>query len=125
MLKNEIRIDKWLWAVRIFKTRAKARESCLGGKVKINGVSIKASYKIKPGELIQVRIGMVKFIYFVIKVAEKRMGAKHTINFVKDLTPDNEIDKLSNKQQLHPRAKGQGRPTKKERRNMDQFRDKF
>jgi ribosome-associated heat shock protein Hsp15 len=126
-VENEIRIDKWLWAVRIFKTRAQATEACAGGKVKIKNSAVKASRKIHAGDIIQVRKGVVKYMYRVLKIAEKRMGAKLIIDFVEDLTPDDEKAKLetSHKQPLQTREKGQGRPTKKERRIMDNIREKY
>ena len=125
--KHNTRIDKWLWAVRIFKTRAIATEACAGGKVKINDTAVKASRKIQAGDVIQVRKGVIKFMYKVLKIAEKRRGAKLIIDYVEDLTPDDELAKLesSHKQPLQTREKGQGRPTKKERRIMDVLREKF
>ena len=125
--KHNTRIDKWLWAVRIFKTRAMATEACSGGKVKINETAVKASRKIITGDLIQVRKGVVKHLYCVLKIAEKRMGAKLVLNFLDDITPEEELAKLksSQKQSIQIREKGQGRPTKKERRMMDQLREKF
>ena len=125
--KHNTRIDKWLWAVRIFKTRAQATEACAGGKVKIDGTAIKASRKIQPGETLLVRKGVIKYMYKVLKIAEKRMGAKLIIDFVEDLTPHDERAKLksSHKQPLQTREKGQGRPTKRERRKIDQLREKF
>ena len=125
--KHNTRIDKWLWAVRIFKTRAMATEACSGGKVKINETAVKASRKIITGDLIQVRKGVVKHIYCVLKIAEKRMGAKLVPDFLEDITPEEELDKLesAHKQPIQTREKGQGRPTKKERRVMDKVRDKY
>ena len=125
--KHNTRIDMWLWAVRIFKTRAQAAEACAGGKVKVGGTAVKASRKIQPGETLLVRKGVIKYMYKVLKIAEKRMGVKLIIDFVEDLTPDDERAKLksSHKQPLQTREKGQGRPTKRERRNMDKFREKF
>jgi ribosome-associated heat shock protein Hsp15 len=125
--KHNTRIDKWLWAVRIFKTRAQATEACAGGKVKIDGTTVKASRKIKLGETLLVRKGVIKYMYKVLKIAEKRMGAKLIIDFVEDLTSDDERAQLSSshKQPLQTREKGQGRPTKKERRIMDEIREKY
>ena len=125
--KHNTRIDKWLWAVRIFKTRAQATKACAGGKVKIDGIAIKASRKIKPGETLLVRKGVIKYMYKVLKITEKRMGAKLIIDFVEDLTSDDERAKLrsSYKQPLQTREKGQGRPTKKERRIMDEIKEKY
>ena len=125
--KHTTRIDKWLWAVRIFKTRALATEACAGGKVKIDGITVKASRNIQKSNIIQVRMGVVKYLYKIRQIANKRMSAKLVENFMQDLTPDKELAKLrsAQKQPLQTRANGQGRPTKRERRNMDKFREKF
>ena len=125
--KHNTRIDKWLWAVRIFKTRAMATEACVGGKVKINDTAVKASRKIQAGDVIQVRKGVVKHLYCVLKIAEKRMGAKLVPDFLEDMTPKEELAKLQSAQTqpIQTREKGQGRPTKRERRMMDQLREKF
>ena len=125
--KHNTRIDKWLCAVRIFKTRAMATEACSGGKVKINETAVKASRKIITGDLIQVRKGVVKHIYCVLKIAEKRMGAKLVPDFLEDITPEEEMAKLQSaqKQPIQTREKGQGRPTKRERRMMDKLKQKF
>jgi ribosome-associated heat shock protein Hsp15 len=125
--KHNTRIDKWLWAVRIFKTRAIATEACAGGKVKINDTAVKASRKIQAGDVIQVRKGVVKHIYCVLKIAEKRMGAKLVPDFLEDITPKKELEKLKSaqKQPIQTREKGQGRPTKRERRMMDKLKQKF
>ena len=125
--KHTTRIDKWLWAVRIFKTRAQATESCTGGKVKIDDTAVKASRKIKINEIIQVRKGVVKYLYKVQKIADKRMSAKLVSDFLKNLTPEKELLKLKSihRQPIQTRGKGQGRPTKKERRIMDKFKNKY
>ena len=125
--KHNTRIDKWLWAVRIFKTRAIATEACSGGKVKIDGTTVKASRKIQAGDVIQVRKGVIKFMYKVLKIAEKRMGAKLVPDFLEDITPEEELAKMESAQTqpTQNREKGQGRPTKRERRKIDQLREKF
>ena len=125
--KHNTRIDKWLWAVRIFKTRAQATEACAGGKVKIDGTAVKASRKIQAGDVIQVRKGVIKFMYKVLKIAEKRMGAKLVPDFLEDITPEEELAKMESAQTqpTQNREKGQGRPTKRERRKIDQLREKF
>ena len=91
--------------------------------MKIDGTVVKASRNIEKNDSIQVRKGMVKFLYKVLKIAEKRMGAKLVTDFVEDITPEEELVKLkyAHKQPLQTRGKGQGRPTKKERRMMDQL----
>ena len=125
--KHTTRIDKWLWAVRIFKTRTLATEACAGKKVKIDGIAVKASRNIQKSDIIQVRMGVVKYLYKIRQIANKRMGAKLVENFMQYLTSNEELAKLksSQKQPLQSRANGQGRPTKRERRNMDKFREKF
>ena len=125
--KHTTRIDKWLFAVRIYKTRVLATEACAGGKVKIDGTAVKASRNIQPNDIIQVQKGVVKYVYKVKKIAEKRMGAKLVVEFMQDVTPEEELAKLksSQKQPIQTREKGQGRPTKKERRIMDKFREKY
>ena len=124
--KHTTRIDKWLWAVRIFKTRAMATEACAGGKVKIDSTAVKASRKVQLDNIIQVRKGVVKYMYKVRQIAEKRMGAKLVPNFLEDITSEEELAKLksSQKQPIQAWEKGQGRPTKKERRMMDKMRGK-
>ena len=125
--KNTTRIDKWLWVVRIYKTRSIATEACAGGKVKIEGNTVKASRMVRKGDIIQVRKRVIKYEYKVLKIAEKRMGAKLVPDFLEDITPEEELDKLesAHKQPLQTREKGQGRPTKKERRVMDKVREKY
>ena len=125
--KHTTRIDKWLWVVRIFNTRTLAREACAGGKVKIDGSTVKASRNIKKNDIIQVRKGVVKYLYKVRKNAEKRMGAKLVLEFLEDITPEEELEKLKSaqKQPIQTREKGQGRPTKRERRMMDKLKQKF
>jgi ribosome-associated heat shock protein Hsp15 len=125
--KHTTRIDKWLWAVRIFKTRSLASDACAGGKIKIDGTAVKASRNIVQNDIVQVRKGVVKYLYKVRKIAEKRMGAKLVPDFLEDMTPEEELAKLqsAHKQPIQTREKGQGRPTKRERRNMDKFREKF
>ena len=125
--KHTTRIDKWLWAVRIFKTRAMASEACAGRKIKIDGTAVKGSRNIKKNDIVQVRKGIIKYIYKVRQIAETRMGAKFVSDFLEDITPEEELAKLRSvqKQPIQTREKGQGRPTKRERRNMDKFREKF
>ena len=125
--KHTTRIDKWLWAVRIFKTRALASKACTGGKVKIDGTAVKASRNIKAGDIIQIRKDVIKYIYRVKTTAEKRMGAKLVPEFLEDITPKEELAKLktAQKQPIQTREKGQGRPTKRERRMMDKLKQKF
>ena len=125
--KHTTRIDKWLWAVRIFKTRSIATEACARGKVKIDSITVKASRRIQRNNIIQVRKGIVKYLYKVRQIAEKRIGATLVPNFLEDITPELELAKLksSQKQPIQTREKGMGRPTKRERRMMDKLKQKF
>jgi ribosome-associated heat shock protein Hsp15 len=104
-----------------------ASEACAGGKIKIDGTAVKASRKISQNDIIQVRQGIIKYIYKVSKIAEKRMSAKLVPDYLEDMTPDKELAKLkfARKQLKQTREKGQGRPTKKERRIIDKMRNKY
>ena len=125
--KHTTRIDKWLWVVRIFKTRALASKACAKGKVKIDGTAVKASRNIKKNDIVQVQKGVVKYLYKVRKNAEKRMGAQLVPEFLEDITPKEELAKLQSaqKQPIQTREKGMGRPTKRERRMMDKLKQKI
>ena len=120
----KIRIDKWLWAVRIFKTRAISTDACNSGKVKIDGKSIKPSRSIKLNETITVQKGIVKFVYEVSGLIEKRVSAKIASENVNDLTSIEEKFKMkaASAQPVTKRDKGMGRPTKKDRRNIDKLK---
>ena len=127
---KELRIDKYLWAVRIFKSRTLATEACNGGKVKIideqnrsGGTSIKPSHHIKPGEVITVQSGYIKKTYKVLALLERRLSAKLVSNYIQDITPEEEKLKsdTAHRSYIH-RFKGTGRPTKKERRLLDKIR---
>lgn len=124
---DEVRIDKWLWAVRIFKTRSIATEACKKGRVMIDNVSVKPSRNIRIGEIIQVKKPPVTFSFKVLDIADKRMGAKLVPQFMENVTPPDqyellEINKISG---FVDRQRGTGRPTKKERRNLEQFTESF
>lgn len=120
----KIRIDKWLWAVRIFKSRAISTDACNSGKVKIAGKSIKPSRAIKINETITVQKGIVKFVYEVTGLIEKRVSAKIASENVKDLTSAEEKFKMkaASTQPVASREKGLGRPTKKDRRDIEKFK---
>jgi ribosome-associated heat shock protein Hsp15 len=119
-----LRIDKFLWAVRIYKTRSLATEACNGNKVKIDGKSIKPSRQIKPGEVFTVTQRYITRTYRILKLVEKRVSAKTLPEYIKDLTPQEELDKLKMERftSYVRRYKGTGRPTKKERRLIDKFK---
>ena len=122
-MKTEVRIDKWLWAVRIFKSRTIAVEACKKNRVMINNVNVKASRMIKVGDIIQVRKPPVTYSFKVIQLTEKRMGAKLVPEFMENVTtPDQyEILELNRLNGFINRAKGTGRPTKKDRRVIEDF----
>ncbi|MFV0545463.1 MAG: RNA-binding S4 domain-containing protein [Bacteroides sp.] len=119
----EARIDKWMWAVRIFKTRTIAAEACKKGRVTINGSQVKAARMIKPGDVIQVKKPPITYSFKVIQTIEKRVGAKLVADVMENVTtPDQyELLELSKINGFVDRARGTGRPTKKDRRNLEEF----
>ena len=117
-----VRIDKYLWAIRAFKTRTEATDACNGGKVKIGGTNCKPSRPLKIGEIIEVRKGSAVFTYKVLAFLEKRVGAAVVPDYAENLTPQSEID---NETFFVRRERGAGRPTKKERRTIDALWDSF
>lgn len=120
-----VRIDKWLWSVRLFKTRSLATEACKSGKISFNGQSVKPSKEVKIGDVIEVRRDIVNMTVKVLALSEKRMGAALVENFMKDLTPKEEYDKLTiiKSSKFEYRDRGIGRPTKRDRRNLTNFKD--
>lgn len=124
---EEVRIDKWLWAVRIFKTRTIASDACKKGRVSVNNVSVKPSRTVRAGEVIQVKKPPIVFSFKVLALADKRMGAKLVPQFMENITsPDQyELLELSKIGGFVDRQRGTGRPTKKERRDLEQFTDSF
>lgn len=122
---GEVRIDKWLWSVRIFKTRTLAVDACKKNRVMIDNVAVKASRTIRVGDVVQVRKPPVIFSFKVLKLADKRMGAKLVHDFMENVTtPDQyEILELNKISGFVDRQRGSGRPTKKERRDLEDFTD--
>ncbi len=122
---DSIRIDKYLWAIRVFKTRSEATDACNGNKVKIGGVNAKPSKAVKAGDVVEVRKGTALFSYRVLKVAENRMGAQLVPDFAEDLTPDSERAKLHAPREtvVLQRDRGAGRPTKRDRRQLEDLMD--
>lgn len=119
----EARIDKWMWAARIFKTRTIAAEACKKGRIYINGAQAKPARMIKPGDTIQVKKPPITYSFKVIQAIEKRVGAKLVPEIMENVTtPDQyELLEMSKISGFVNRAKGTGRPTKKDRRNLDEF----
>ena len=120
---SEARIDKWMWAVRIFKTRTIAAEACKKGRISINGALAKAARTIKPGDVIQVRKPPVTYSFKVLQTIEKRVVAKLVPEIMENITtPDQyELLEMSKVSGFINRAKGTGRPTKKDRRELEDF----
>jgi len=124
---DSVRIDKYLWAVRVFKTRTDATDACKGGRITANGADAKASREVKSGDMIEVRKGAIHYSFKVLEVLEKRVGAKDAVRFVENLTPESELEKLRAPVETFfiKRDRGTGRPTKKERRDMDSLYSSF
>ncbi len=124
---EEVRIDKWLWAVRIFKTRSRAADACKKGRVMIEGDTVKPARNIRVGDIIQIKKAPITFSFEVLELAEKRMGAKLVDGFMKNVTPPEEYEilELNRISGYVERQRGTGRPTKKERRDLDQFKNSF
>ncbi|MBO8445314.1 MAG: RNA-binding S4 domain-containing protein [Bacteroidetes bacterium] len=124
-MAEETRIGKYLWAIRVFKTRSEATDACKGGKIKINGADAKPSKAVRPGDTISARKGAVTYTYKVIEAIEKRQGAKLVSQYAENITPQSELDKLKSPVETFflKRDRGTGRPTKKERRQMDSLWD--
>ncbi len=122
---EEIRIDKYLWAIRVFKTRTDATDACKGGKIKIGTVNAKPSRDVQVGEVIAVRKGAVTFTYKVLQLVDHRLGAKLVPDYAENLTPESEIEKLRAPVESFflTRDRGAGRPTKKDRREIEQIWD--
>lgn len=123
-MDEKVRIDKWLWAVRIFKTRSLASEACKKGKVTINGVSVKPSRDVRLNEIINLRVPPITRSYQVLAISGKRMSAKLAVDFVKDVTAQDQLDLLDATKNFgfEKRDRGTGRPTKYERRVIDKLK---
>jgi ribosome-associated heat shock protein Hsp15 len=122
-MDDQVRIDKWLWSIRFFKTRSSATEACRKGRVIIGNIPVKPSRMIKAGDVIQIRKSPVTYTYKVLQTAEKRMSAKMVSEYVVDITPEEELKILEIQKNTgwFKRDPGTGRPTKKERRDLDHF----
>jgi ribosome-associated heat shock protein Hsp15 len=122
-----IRVDKFLWSVRIYKTRSIASEACRRGRIIISNIQAKPSRPVFKDEIINVKKLPVIYTYRIIQPVENRVAAKLVSNYIQDLTPDEEKIKLDIRHAGFSsyREKGTGRPTKKERRNLDSFIDDF
>jgi ribosome-associated heat shock protein Hsp15 len=119
-----VRIDKYLWAVRLYKTRTLAAEACKKGKITVDDMPAKPSRTITAGDVIEVKKMPVVYSYRVLDPIEKRVGAKIVDQYVEDITPQEELHKLEMEDDFFiKRDRGTGRPTKKERRLLDDIKD--
>ena len=120
---NEARIDKWLWAARIFKTRSIAVDAIKNGRVTIQGVNVKPSRMVKEGEVVSVRKPPVTYSFKILKTIEQRVGAKLIPEIYENVTPADQYERLEMNRisGFINRQRGTGRPTKKERRALDEF----
>lgn len=125
--KEKLRIDKYLWAIRIFKTRTLAADACKAGRVKLDNQNIKPSHEVKVGEVYQVSKGIERKVLKVTGLLENRADAKTVVNFFEDITPVEQTHAF--KSMFHApllkRDRGTGRPTKKDRREIDDLKDDF
>ena len=125
--KEKLRIDKYLWAIRAFKTRTLASDACKSGRVKLDGNNIKPSHEVKVGEIYQVSKGIERKVIKVTGLLESRVDAKTAVYFYEDITPVEQTTAF--KSMFHAplltRDRGTGRPTRKDRREIDDLKDDF
>ena len=122
-MADTARIDKWLWAARILKTRSIAATACKNGRITVNGINVKPAHTIKNGEIVNVRKPPITFSFKVLQCIEQRVGAKILPQIYENVTDPKqyEILEMSRISGFVNRARGTGRPTKKERRSLDAF----
>lgn len=122
-MKTEVRIDKWLWAVRLFKTRTLAADACKKGKVIIQNVQVKPSRNVKVGDVVSIKRNPFLFSFKVLALSENRMNAKLVADFMLNVTTKDQLEliELAKLAGNTGRDRGTGRPTKKERRDLDDF----
>jgi ribosome-associated heat shock protein Hsp15 len=125
--KEKLRIDKYLWAIRVFKTRTLASDACKAGRIKLDGKNIKPSYEVKLGDVYQVAKGIERKVVKVTGMLENRVDAKTAVNFYEDLTPVEQTQAFKSMFQapILKRDRGTGRPTKLDRREIDDLKDNF
>lgn len=122
-IEENLRIDKWLWAVRLYKTRSLASTACKNNQISIEGVYVKQSHIVKIGDVVCVKRPPIVRSYEVLGLLAQRESAKVVVDFVKDVTPQSELQKLEDVKMVFTvyRDKGAGRPTKKDRRDLEEF----
>jgi ribosome-associated heat shock protein Hsp15 len=125
--KEKLRIDKYLWAIRAFKTRTLASDACKAGRIKLDGKNIKPSYEVKIGDVYQVAKGIERRVVRVTGLLENRVDAKTAVNFYEDITPVEQTQAFKSMFQapILKRDRGTGRPTKADRREIDDLKDNF
>lgn len=126
-MKSEVRIDKWMWAVRLFKTRSLAADMCKKGKVYIGTTLAKPSRMVKIGDVVAIKKGGITHSFKVLALSENRMGAKLVPDFMINVTTSDQLE-LIEMQRLSNNAfrdRGAGRPTKKDRRDIEEFTEDF
>ena len=124
-MNAQARIDKWLWEVRIYKTRSIAAEACKKGHIMVRDKAVKPSFLVRVGDIVQVKKSPITYSFKVLQCAENRVGAKLVPELMENVTPAEQYEALemSRISGFVDRARGTGRPTKKERRSMDSFID--
>ena len=124
---SEVRIDKYLWAMRIYKTRSIAADACKNGRVSMNGVQLKPSRTFKVGDVFNVRKGPITYTYRVLQLTENRLGAKLVPEFLQNCTAPEQLEllELARMAGNGTRDRGLGRPTKKDRRDIETFFEEF
>ena len=122
-----MRVDKWLWTTRVYKTRSQATEACKSNKIKIEEMALKPSRELKVGEIINVNLGVYKKTIKVLGFPQNRLSAKLIVDFIEDMTPESVYKevKLMMKTRFEIRDRGIGRPTKRERRNIESLKGYF
>jgi ribosome-associated heat shock protein Hsp15 len=126
MEKEKLRLDKYLWAIRLFKTRSQASEACDNNKVKLNGENVKASKTVKPGDEYEVKTEARKWVIKVTGLLDHRVQYSEAITYYTDLTPPEEVDSIKYQAAAFHTGKRMskvGRPTKKDKRDLDGFMD--
>jgi ribosome-associated heat shock protein Hsp15 len=120
-----LRIDKWLWSVRVYKTRSQAADACKKGRIKLQDKAVKASHEVKIGEIFTIRLDKYTKTLKVIDLLKNRVGAKMLSGYIQDLTSAEEYEKLKliNDIKIEQREHGSGRPTKKDRRDIDKVKE--
>ena len=124
-MASEARVDKWLWAARIYKTRSIAADACKNGRITVNGTNVKPSHMVKVGETVSVRKSPITYSFKILQAIEQRVGAKLLPQVYENVTPPDQYEllEMTRISGFVDRARGTGRPTKKERRSLDAFID--